>query len=172
MLESSSWFIAFLCVLITTPTSMHASRPRPWSALARNGCIVVIGSTFFVAAVAKSFQPSEFARDMLTLSFLPIDVRRFLPLYIPLIELCCVALLLWRRTRTLGVVVILSVLISFTAVLSWKLVMGKPPCQACFGSIRVELSAEASHKFALARNIVLISLASIALVLSPGHDRR
>lgn len=126
---------------------------------------MIVGAVMLVAAVAKALDLAAFAQDVSTLSFLSRELRRVLPMYVPLAELGCVAMLLFRKSQTFGLWVILCILLVFTGVLLWKWTLGKPPCQSCMGSIRLELTTAASHKAALIRNVILLALTTIAIAL-------
>ena len=118
---------------------------------------VVLGAVFLTSAITKFAHPTQWRTQAGELVLGSPTQRRGFDA-VPVVEAVLGALLVvgWRRTAVAFVAG--AVLIAFTGLLVVRLLQGRrPPC-ACFGS----LSAKPIGWSSVARNLVLIALAGVA----------
>lgn len=114
---------------------------------------VIVAAVLVVAAVTKLAAPAAWVAQASGLG-----VRRPVALVVPVVEAALGAWLLVQWRRPLAAVAAGSLIAAFTALIAVRLVQGRrPPC-ACFGS----LSARPIGAVDLVRNALLLVLAAIA----------
>lgn len=118
---------------------------------------VVVGGVFIVSAVTKLARPAQWRAQATQLVLGGGAPRRAFDA-VPAVEAVLGALLIVQRRRDVVALVAAGVLAAFTVLLVVRLLKGRrPPC-ACFGSI----SAKPIGWGSVVRNLVLIALAFVA----------
>lgn len=118
---------------------------------------VLVGAVFLVSAVTKLARPAQWRAQATELVLGSASPARTLDA-VPVVEAVLGALLVVQWHRTLAALLAAGVLGVFTALLVVRLLQGRrPPC-ACFGS----LSTKPIGWPSVARNLALIALALVA----------
>jgi hypothetical protein len=116
---------------------------------------VLLGAVFVVAGVVKLSAPGQWRTQSADLG-----VPRVVATVVPIVELVVGALLIAQLARRAAAIAAAVLLLAFTALLIVRLLQGRrPPC-ACFGS----LSPKPIGWGNVVRNAVLIVLATIVVI--------
>jgi len=116
---------------------------------------VLLGAVFVVAGVLKLSAPSQWRRQSADLG-----VPSVIAALLPIVEVIVGALLIAQLARRVVAIIAALLLLAFTALLVIRLVQGRrPPC-ACFGT----LSAKPIGWTNVVRNAMLIALAIVVAI--------
>ncbi|MFT3853869.1 MAG: MauE/DoxX family redox-associated membrane protein [Ilumatobacteraceae bacterium] len=118
---------------------------------------VLVGAVFLVSAITKLARPAQWRAQATELVLGGASPERLFDA-VPVVEAVLGALLVVQWQRTPVALVAVAVLGAFTALLVVRILQGRrPPC-ACFGS----LSTKPVGWSSVARNLALIALALLA----------
>jgi hypothetical protein len=117
----------------------------------------VLGAVFLVSAITKLARPAQWRVQAAELVLDSASPTRAFDA-VPVVEAVLGALLVVQWRRTAVALVAATVLVAFTALLTVRLLQGRHPACACFGT----LSTKPIGWSAVARNAALIVLALVA----------
>ena len=119
----------------------------------------ILGIVFLAAGILKIVDPLAFAVSIARLRLLPMTVVGPVAILLPWIEVVAAVALLVPGYRDAALKLLLGMLVLFTAILGIGLLRGATSC-GCFGKAD---SVFNRADVALARNVLLIALAALAL---------
>lgn len=119
----------------------------------------LVGLVFVAAALPKIATPAEFAMSLGGQPLLPDAALSPVAIVIPWVELvAAVALLSCPRFRAAASLLILTLLLAFTALLALSMIAGTPTSCGCFGRPGSILEAPG---VALVRNLLLLAATGV-----------
>ena len=120
---------------------------------------IVIAGILLLAVLGKIWNLEDFAVATATMSVVPSEIRRYLPIIIPLVELTCATLLLIPATRRISMYITSLLFVGFTIFLFTKLVHPSTLGCACFGNVLpVHLTQAAEDRIGFLRNLFIMTL--------------
>jgi len=137
---------------------------------------LMLGAVFIYAGMVKSFGSGQFALALVPFTFIPTALLPVLAIGLPLVEILAGILILPRKTRRIGAVLILLLSLAFIAVLGWALSQDIIVSCGCFG--RDETPSAAKMAFSLERDVVFALMAAAVFWDSaltrrtPGNSRK
>lgn len=144
---------------------------HPWFTLAVR---LVLGLTFFAAALPKLSDPPGFAKAIWAYQLVPPALLNPMALVLPWLELLCALALLtgvWLRAAALWVG---ALLLAFCVALTLNLARHHPVDCGCFGATAPRTDAErlADMRWVLLRDLGLLLLAAQLLVTTDTRGVR
>lgn len=124
---------------------------------------IALGAVFLAAGILKILDPHAFAVSIARLRIVPMALVGPTAILLPWVEVVAAAALLIPAYRDASLKLLLGMLVAFTAILGIGLLRGATSC-GCFGKAD---SAFNRADIALARNVVLIALAVLAIRRKP-----
>lgn len=126
---------------------------------------IVLASTFLVAGIGKLLQVDDFAAA-LRLSHIPKSVVGPLTWCVPVLEVTISLSLVWGSARSIlaGTLAAAALLVFFSLWIAWVFARGISIRCGCFGASQRSLGLRS-----LARNLALLSLASLAIWLERAN---
>ena len=121
---------------------------------------VVLGLAFLAAGALKIFDPLAFAVSIARLRVIPMAALGPVAILLPWIEVVAAVALFLPQTRKAALQLLLPLLVVFTAILGVALIRGTAASCGCFGRGDGFLNRA---DVAVARNLILIALAALAL---------
>jgi len=118
-----------------------------------------LGLVFLAAGILKIVDPLAFAVSIARLRIAPMAVVGPVAILLPWIEVVAAVALLIPSYRDAALKLLMGMLVLFTAILGIGLLRGAASC-GCFGKADSLLNRA---DVALARNVVLIALAALAM---------
>ena len=161
----------------TTINSMNAptvtiSHPLKRKTVARallSLSLIVLAAVFFYAGFIKLFDVAAFEKSVAHYRLLPAWGSYAVARYLPVLEIALAIGLLIRPWRRASTIIILGLMLAFIAATLSSHLRGIDLQCGCFGSSDSEST---SFIWSLARNGVLLILASVAFALVPPTSRR
>jgi putative oxidoreductase len=95
---------------------------------------LVLAAVFIYAGISKFRDPLQFADSIAAFTILPTALINLFALSLPLFEIGCGLLLLWRWTREVAALALFVISIVFFAALSSALLRGLTLDCGCFGA--------------------------------------
>lgn len=129
-------------------------------------CDALVASVLLAAATGKALWPEAFAASLKAADVSPIGVR-ILSVGVPLAEALTALALVALAHPLVGFVAAGTLLTVFTAWLLRAVASGKRHACACFGSVGAAIGWRT-----IARNLVLLLLATAGFIASPQLSRR
>lgn len=120
---------------------------------------IALGLVFLAAGILKIVDPLAFAVSIARLRIAPMAVVGPVAILLPWIEVVAAVALLIPSYRDAALKLLMGMLVLFTAILGIGLLRGAASC-GCFGKADSLLNRA---DVALARNVVLIALAALAM---------
>jgi hypothetical protein len=126
-------------------------------------CSIGLALVFAAAAAPKLLNPDAFSLAIYRYQLLPHSLVNLLAIYLPWLELCSAAFILWPRYRDAAAMLALGMLVMFTAAIGISMARGIDVSCGCF-----TLSADA-HQLGwtnVLRNVALLAAAAWVLFVS------
>jgi hypothetical protein len=120
---------------------------------------IALGLVFLAAGILKIVDPLAFAISIARLRIAPMAVVGPVAILLPWIEVVAAVALFLPAYRDAALKLLLGMVVLFTAILAIGLLRGATSC-GCFGTADSLLNRA---DVALARNVVLIALAALAM---------
>lgn len=144
-----------------------------WVTFSRRLGPTLLGSVFFIAAIAKITDLERFERIASTIRVLPAKWRSWVPYTVTLCELALACLLCLPETVKIGLRCAVLLLCAFTAFLIVQVFTPYAPDCNCFGLLKLSADAANENRIGLLRNAVLILVALLSLgAVSPSERTR
>lgn len=121
----------------------------------------IVGLVFLIACLPKIIQPAEFAVAIYRYQLMPHDLINLLAVFLPWLELvCAVSLFVLPRLRQGALVLVILMLVMFTAAISINLYRGIDIACGCFS-----VNATKGHLgwWSLLRNATLLLASAWAM---------
>ncbi len=141
---------------MTTPAAVPRGGGTSWVVFGWLARLIVAG-LFLLAAYSKIIDPNVFIKEVRAYEMLPLQWTNAVALVLPWVEAVCALLLLgglWRREARLMLV---AMLLGFTALKITIAIMGRKVECGCFGDFQL-LNAVLAGPMGIALNIFLLAM--------------
>lgn len=122
---------------------------------------IFLSVLFVAASLPKLWHPHDFALAIFRYQIIPYNMVNLIAVFLPWLELTTsVALLIWTKSRKAALIILLLMLVSFTAAISSALIRGIDIACGCFS---VNPAAAHIGLLSIGQNIFLIIIAVVLL---------